>query len=103
MGLIFMSICTQVKKSLLEDDEALIQVQRLRSARTGMLKISESKTRIRNYDLEVIGVSIYNSLPYEIREISHLKPFKLKLKKFLLSKVASLVSPIQLSTRNKII
>ena len=68
-----------------------------------MLKIGESKTRIRNYDLEFIGVTIYNSLPDEIREIGHLKPFKLKLKKFLLSKVTSLVSPMQLSTRNKII
>ena len=103
MGLIFMSICSQVKKSLLENDEALIQFQRLRSNRTKYLKINESKSSIRSNDIEIIGASIYNSLPEEIRNINYLKSFKTKLKKFLMSKADSLVSPMQLCTRNRII
>lgn len=103
MGLIFMAICTHVKKSLLQSDDALIQFQKLRSTRTRLLKLNESNTSIRKNDLEIIGASIYNSLPDEIREVNNLIPFKVKLKKFLLSKVASLVSPMQLFTRNKII
>jgi hypothetical protein len=103
MGIIFMSICTQVKKSMLDNDEALIQFQKLRSSRTQLLKVNESRSSIRRYDIEIIGASIYNSLPIEIREINHLKPFKVQLKKFLLSKAAVLVSPLQLSTRNQIL
>ena len=103
MGLILMSICTQVKKSILENDDALISFQMMRSVRTRLLKINHSKTSIRSNDLEIIGASIYNSLPEEIRELNHLRLFKSRLKNFLLSKVASLVSPLQMSTRNKII
>jgi hypothetical protein len=103
MGLIFMSICTEVKKSLLDNDEALISFQRMRSTRTRLLKINQSRTKIRSNDLEVIGASIFNSLPDEIRDINHLNPFKTKLKRFLLSKSGSLISPFQLNSRNKII
>ena len=103
MGQIFMSICILVKKSLIEDDEALIKVERLRSARTKMLKINKSSTSIRANDIEVIGASIFNSLPEDIRKIEQQQSFKMKLKNYLLSKSASLVSPLQISTRNKII
>jgi hypothetical protein len=103
MGLIFMSICTEVKKSLLDNDEALINFQRMRSTRTKLLKINRSRTNIRRNDLEIIGASIYNSLPDEIREISHISPFKSRVKRFLQSKSGSLISPLQLNTRNNII
>jgi hypothetical protein len=103
MGLIFYSICKMVKKSLLEIDDALLQVTYLRSIRTRQLKVKESKTRVRNFDLEIIGASIFNSLPDKIRNISSLPTFKVELKQFLLSRTQSLISDQQFSARNRIL
>ncbi|KAL7034009.1 hypothetical protein ACKWTF_007814 [Chironomus riparius] len=55
MGQIFMSICVIVKKSMLESDEELIKVERLRWERCKMLKINTSSTKMRANDKEIIG------------------------------------------------
>lgn len=103
MGLIFKTLCIMVKKSLIEDDEALVRFERLRSMRVNFLKTKRHKTNIMANDVEIVGAQIYNSLPVEIRQISSLKLFKLRLKSFLLSKSKSLVSTQQIFTKNRLI
>ena len=92
-----------IKKSLLEQDEALIHVESLRSNRVNMLKIGNYKTKIKGNDIEIIGAQIYNSLPDELRIIGSLNLFKTKIKSFLLSRNGSLASIQQIYTKNKII
>ena len=103
MGLLFNSICVMVKKSLLENDEALINMTYLQSNRTKLLKIPRSNSKMRQNDIEIIGATIFNSLPENIRSINSLQSFKTELKKFLLSKVDSLITPQQIFSKNKII
>jgi len=103
MGLIFKSICIMVKKSLIEQDEALINVESLRSNRVNMLKTASYKTKIMANDVEIIGTQIYNTLPEELRLIRSFNLFKTRIKCFLLSKSGSLASVQQLYSKNKII
>jgi len=103
MGLIFKTLCTMVKKSLIEDDEALVRFEKLRSSRVNMLKIKIHRTNVLANDVEIVGAQIYNSLPDELRQISSLKLFKLRLKGFLLSKSRSLVTTQQIYTKNRLI
>lgn len=103
MGLIFKSICVMIKKSLIEQDAALVHIEQLRSNRVNKLKIMNYNTKIRGNDIEIIGVQIYNSLPDELRLIGSLNLFKSRIKSFLLSKNSSLASIQQIYTKNKLI
>jgi exonuclease III len=103
MGIIFKSLCVMVKKSLIEQDIALIHVEPLRSNRVNLLKSKRHKTKFMANDVEVLGPQIYNSLPEELRLIRSLNLFKTKLRSFLMSKSGSLASIQQLYTKNKII
>jgi hypothetical protein len=103
MGLIFMAVAVQIKKSILEHDPTLINTQKLRSTRTSQLKIPKSRTKLRYNDVEVIGSSIFNSIHENIRNIDDLQQFKAKLKEFLLTKTTSLVSAQQMFNRGTIL
>lgn len=103
MGIIFYAICMMVHKSLQTSDASLIKVEMLRSIRVNMLKIERSSLTIRSNDTEIIGPSIYNSLPQELRSINSIPLFKRRLKQFLLSKNGSLSADVQISTKNKIL
>lgn len=83
-----------VKKSLIENDEALVQFERLRSTRVNFLKTKRHKTNVMANDVEIVGAQIYNSLPHE-----KLK----KLKSFLLTKSRSLVHHSKFSQKNRLI
>jgi hypothetical protein len=103
MGLLFQSITGMMKKSIIEQDEALIQTELLKSERTKNILIKAGRSRTRREDIEIIGASIYNCLPIGIKNENFLKSFKNKTKKYLLTKSASLVSTQQIFTKDKII
>lgn len=103
MGLLFYSVSIMMKKSALVGSDAFVKVEYLRSTRTKFLRTPISLTSVRANDVEIVGPSIYNSLPDEIRDIQSLNLFKRRLKAFLLSKNESLCSKQQLSTKNKIL
>lgn len=103
MGIIFKSLCVMVKKSLIEQDEALIDVELLRSNRVKKLKIKSYNSKFMRNDVEIIGAQIYNSLPDELRLVESFNLFKSRIKSFLLSKSGSLSSIQQIYTKNKII
>ena len=103
MGMIFYFVCLMVHKSLYAQHESLIKVQKLQSLRSSLLKMENSKLIIRSNDIEIIGPSIFNSLPAELREIQTPSIFKTRLKAFLLSISASLATNAQISSKSKII
>jgi hypothetical protein len=103
MGIIFYTIALMIHKSLHSTDVSLIKVERLRSVRVNMLKTGKSSLTIRSNDIEIIGPSIFNSLPVELRSTSSHPLFKRRLKQFLLDRNDSLSSDIQISTRNRIL
>lgn len=103
MGIIFYTIGLMIHKSLHSSDNSLIKVERLRSIRVNMLKTGKSSLTIRSNDIEIIGPSIYNSLPAELRSTNSHPVFKRRLKQFLLSKNDSLSSDIQISTKHQIL
>lgn len=103
MGIIFKSLCMMVKKSLLEQDDALVHMEPLRSTRVQKLKIKDYKSKFMSNDVEIAGAKIFNSLPVELRTIESLNVFKSRLKSFLLSKNGSLSSIQQIYTKNSII
>lgn len=65
--------------------------------------IQKSTITIRKNDTEIVGPSIFNSLPKPIRDIQSKSSFQRRLKDFLLSKNSSLCSKQQISSRKKII
>ena len=103
MGVIFYVVCRMIHKSLNYPDESLIKVEKLRSSRLEILKINKSTLMTRKNDTEIIGPSLFNSIPSKIRTIQSSANFKAELKKFLLSKNASLSSKEQISLRSCIL
>lgn len=103
MGTVFYVVCTMVHKSLNKNDGTLFNVEKLQSARQLILKGKCFKLTTKKNDIETIGPSLFNCLPNEIRVIKSSVTFKVRLKKFLLGKNASLCSKQQISSRNQII
>lgn len=103
MGLLIYNCLVLVIKSLLSDDKSIVCFERLKSDRLKNIRTIITDSKYMKYDLAVIGASLYNSLPIELKSIVTITSFKVKVKKFLLQKNESLVSRKQMSERKIII
>jgi hypothetical protein len=103
MGVIFQSILVMVKKSLLDNNKLPLNITASSSARTLDLNQAAYTLTVKRYDVNCIGVSLYNCLPKELKMIDNLKVFSSRLKSYLLTKNESLCGDLQISTRNMIL
>jgi hypothetical protein len=103
MGLLFYSCLVSVKKSLLAVDDTLVKFEVLKSDRLKNIRGFNYSTKFMKNDITSLGSSLYNSLPIKLKSISSLISFKLELKKHLLTKTDTLISPRQMADKNKIL
>jgi len=103
MGLLFYSCLVMVKKSLLTCDDSLVKFEELRSDRLKNIRAVNYSTRFMKSDLTHLGSSIYNCLPLNIKSTNSLNGFKIEIKRYLLTKTDTLISPRQMAEKNKIL
>lgn len=102
MGLLIYSVLMQVKKSLVLNDGSLVKFEWLSSSRTGKLS-NPTKGKFSENDIGALGVNLFNCLPKDLRLVHSINYFKSNLKRYLLSKNATLSSRRQMSTKTKIL
>lgn len=91
MGVLFYDLCRLVHKSLYQPSDHLFNIESTHSDRKELLIMKKASILIKRNDTEIIGASIFNSLPENTRKITNEKEFKLSLKRLLVTLSDSLV------------
>lgn len=100
IGIVYFSTITMVKKILLERPPYMPLIESDRSSRSGMLRISAHYSKLFANDLYVTGIRSYNSLPSVLKDITNIDLFKSLLKRFLLTRLSSLLKDGQFAARD---
>jgi exonuclease III len=99
-GVIYYFALIMVRKCITCKDESLPLIQRARSTRRSDVILCNAKKKILADDITHVGCKLYNDLPIDIKSEKNIFLFKVKLKKFLLSRNESLIKLGQFSNKN---
>jgi hypothetical protein len=100
IGLIYYSAVMLVRKISANNSNPFAEMTRQMSSRRTCYKVSKSKLKVMKDDIYVSGIRLFNNLPEDIKVIREIDYFKVKLKKFLLEHVESLLKPGQFMARD---
>ncbi|KAL7045347.1 hypothetical protein ACKWTF_002204 [Chironomus riparius] len=102
IGVIYYTMITNIKKSLLINSDLLPKFTTIESNRrsNGTLEMKNFKRKNRiGIEASYLGIKLFNRLPEELRNIKKLYKLKFHLKKYLLCELDLLLSDEQLISR----